>query len=206
MDASDCILSGSAALYLLHPVFIPNDLDFYVPLDTAVDFEYALHQRGYNPIHVDREHHESYYTSDAIATVARLQKPGVRRTINLITTRSNNPFTAVAQFHSTLVMNAITSDAVLCFYPLLTLGGRGIINVDTSKTRSCFKKYEDRGFEFTTTDSPWAQFADHICSTSAYCMKTVRSIDDSHVLSIPFHANSPPISKFAPFSWSLCEA
>ena len=121
------------------------------------------------------------------------------RTINLITTRCENPLAAVAYFHSTLVMNAITADGIICLYPLLTINGRGIALVDTPRTRMCFSKYKQRGFRFSR------DFDRHICKTTAYCKKSLRSISDDQNLEVSFEPNviGTVARKFAPFEWQL---
>ncbi|PPQ65713.1 hypothetical protein CVT26_000331 [Gymnopilus dilepis] len=199
MDEASCIISGSAALYVLHPhSFIPNDLDFYCPESSAPDIQYALFQRGYTD-HEDQTR-ESHYPPPTIIAVHRYRKRGVRRSINLVVTRSENPLTAVVEFHSTLVMNAITADGILCLYPMLTLSGLGVITVDTPAARRCFEKYRDRGFRFSNS------FWSHNCGLSVYCRKTWRSIRGNHVLGIPFSDDDTVMTivrKFAPFRWRL---
>ncbi|PPQ97804.1 hypothetical protein CVT26_012850 [Gymnopilus dilepis] len=118
MDVCDCIISGSAALYVIHPTtFVPNHLDFYVPVDSAFDFEYALHKLGYRKD--DDEDNPPHYGNGPILLVLRLRKAGVVPTINLIITSTTNPLKAIVQFHTTLVMNVITSEGIICLYTLL---------------------------------------------------------------------------------------
>ncbi|PPQ65632.1 hypothetical protein CVT26_000574 [Gymnopilus dilepis] len=134
MDRSDCIISGSAALFIFHPTtFIPNDIDFYLPIANAIHFEYALFRRGFTEI-VDNSSRVPY-RGDSIVTVVRLRKPGMSRTINVITTRDLNPLAAVVEFHSTLVMNAVMADGVVSLYPLLTLAGRGITTTNDASSK-----------------------------------------------------------------------
>lgn len=205
MDECRCIISGSAALYMFHPkAFIPADIDFYVPRCGALDFEYALYQRGYKPVNRNGEPKEPQYPSDAIFTVLRLYKVGVAQSLNLVITRDHNPFSAVTAFHSTLVMNAITSDAVVSLYPFLTLSGRGLINIDNPATRRCFAKYIERGFQLSVYASAWWPFAKHDCATSGYCNGAQRSLEDQDVLSIPFDPTHTVVNQnFTPFSWRL---
>lgn len=204
MDECDCIISGSAALYLFHPTsFTPADIDFYVPHCGVLDFGYALYRRGYEPAQSDSDAKQPCYPSDAVISVMRLYKPGVTHSLNLVVTRDKNPFSAITQFHSTLVMNAITSNGVLSLYPLLTLSGRGVINVNNAATRRCFQKYISRGFELSFYSSAWSQFSKHDCASSAYCSKARRSINDGDVLTVPFDPTVAVVNKFSPFSWHL---
>ena len=43
MKKTNCVISGSAALYMFHPgIFIPNDIDCYVAEEGASQFKEAL--------------------------------------------------------------------------------------------------------------------------------------------------------------------
>ncbi|PPQ97808.1 hypothetical protein CVT26_012852 [Gymnopilus dilepis] len=82
---------------------------------------------------------------------------------------------------------------------MLTLAGQGVINVDTPKSRACFRKYIRRGFEFRS------HFPNHTCKATPYCNKTLRSIEDEHVLKIAFQPEMGrcPTKNLAPFMWRL---
>ncbi|PPQ81452.1 hypothetical protein CVT26_007745 [Gymnopilus dilepis] len=202
LEMSKCcaIISGSAALYVFHPnAFTPGDVDFYVPHSTANRFICSLHDRGFFDNSADDK--KATYPSREIVAVSRFWKRGNARSINLIITQSVNPLAVVVQFHSTLLMNAITGRGVICLYPLLTLPGRSVMMVDTPKARKCFAKYGRRGFRFQSI------FASHECLSSAYCRNARRSLEDGDVLSVTFQyqpqSMNAAIHGLTPFHWQL---
>ncbi|KAF8874507.1 hypothetical protein CPB84DRAFT_1690087 [Gymnopilus junonius] len=133
MNVASCVISGSAALFMFHPdAFIPNDVDFYVSSSGADKFTTALHARGYRE--KEEQPMQTLYGKTFALRVGHLYKIGVTGMVNLIITCDANPFNTLVQFHTTLVMNAITSDAVISLYPTTTLSGEGVVTVNTEKT------------------------------------------------------------------------
>ncbi|KAF8873858.1 hypothetical protein CPB84DRAFT_1753147 [Gymnopilus junonius] len=189
----------TSVLHILHPeAFVPQDLDFYVPQSGAHEFKEALHQRGYK----EKEDQPKcrFYGDTPVAKVGHLYKVGISGSINLIITCSPNPLSVIVKFHSTLVMNVITSDGVLCLYPLLTLAGQGVMTRNTRGTRSCFLKYIFHGFTLKL------QFTQHQCMSTAYCHSTMGSIDNPDVLVVPFTrrgSRESTLDSFSPFHWQV---
>lgn len=105
--------------------------------------------------------------------------------MNLLFT-TYEPATATLLFQSTLVMNIITWDAVLCTYPLMVRERVGLVNSDRMDERTLggahVRKYRDRGFEFLRTAHYWR--ATHVCGESGYCGATGRRLTDSTTMRI----------------------
>ncbi|PPR03252.1 hypothetical protein CVT26_008081 [Gymnopilus dilepis] len=199
MNVTNSIISGSAALFMFHPdAFTPNDIDIYVPQTGANEIQEALRQRGYNEKEGEPTHF--IYGQETAIIASRLYKLGVTGTVNLIITHALNPVAAVVQFHSTIVMNIITADGLICLYPVLTLAGRGVITTRSKNTRRCFIKYILRGFSLQS------QFPEHNCNLTAYCRDKLRSIEDSDILAISFTARGSRetiLSSLAPYEWFI---
>ncbi|KAJ7764354.1 hypothetical protein B0H16DRAFT_1239364, partial [Mycena metata] len=146
------VVSGSVALLMVSNLtFSPGDLDIYIPASqdqTALGM--AQKRLGFD---LRRSSARTYDNNLEIKRVHVLVK-GTKK-LNLITTKGENAISAIFQFHSTIVMNALTSGGLYCAYPSLTLRHKGVANLtsllrDTSystRTRSCYDKYRSRGVE-----------------------------------------------------------
>lgn len=111
--------------------------------------------------------------------------PATQRVVNLIMTNYESA-TATLLFHSTVVMNFVTWDALFCLYPRMLRDGVGLANSDRMDRRSfCegpLQKYRSRGFRILRSAHEW--MPEHICGISGYCGLTERSIFDDATMYI----------------------
>lgn len=147
----------------------------------------ALFLRKFIP--ADRSHLKG------IARVLYYVNPETGCVLNVVATRLSAP-TTIFVFHSTVVMNYITWDAVVCAYPQLLSEHRGLINTDLDQERAdtevCLTKYRSRGFQLHKSALPW--FPGHVCGVHKYCGRTLRGLDDSAVLRIGLSSHDIGVS------------
>jgi hypothetical protein len=145
MDNTDTVLSGSGPLKIItQGDWHNNDLDFYTgksssdpviqffqqqgfQVVTIVDLEYGpdltpSSQNGLSPANSVQERVGGNYCIDKVFT---LEHSVLKNKLNLIESASESPLAPIAFFHSTLVMNFISADGVVCGYPLMTLRNIG---------------------------------------------------------------------------------
>jgi hypothetical protein len=111
------------------------------------------------------------------------------RTINIVVTEGR-PIQVIPLFHSTVVMNYIACHGLVMLYPKTTLRDIGMINSGgklTEKLQGCINKYRNRGFRLTR-GYPGVVPKTHTCGVDKYCPQTVRHLQDSEILHIPFPA------------------
>ncbi|KAJ7112878.1 hypothetical protein C8R46DRAFT_932425, partial [Mycena filopes] len=202
------LISGSVPVAALFPGrFTPNDVDVYTPEGqehtmikrVQEDMEFAM----------DREPATVHYPRHStIAKIYWFRKGPAK--INLIIVKGDNAAIAVFQFHSTLVMNILRWDGLLCAYPDSTLKGIGLVNTSyiiggagIQRTAECLRKYEQRGFVFMRevgklTNTRGAaltgscQVLDgHQCEVSPSCLASVRDLYDEGIMFIPFEGYVP---------------
>jgi hypothetical protein len=187
MRETGAVISGSAALALLHPLsFEPNDLDFYV---SSPGYSYVLRfieDFGYkivpNPLPVGE------YDSGRLV-VTKLVHPVSQRSINVITSTHDlgTPADIITTFHSTLVMNYIAYHGVIALYPEWTLNNKGLILNDNPNNWACFAKYEHRNFNlYRDINELEEPSRSHCCQESPYCPLTKRSLHDGFCFYEPF--------------------
>lgn len=82
-------------------------------------------------------------------------------------------------FHSTLVMNYITWNTVVCPYPRMVADHVGLLNSCrlqlSGVVLKCLDKYRDRGFHVLDNAAEWRE---HVCEQDPYCGETFRRVDD----------------------------
>ncbi|KIO01333.1 hypothetical protein M404DRAFT_95479, partial [Pisolithus tinctorius Marx 270] len=74
--------------------------------------------------------------------------------IDVVVSKTMTAISLLFQFHSTAVMNFISTDSIFCAYPSLTLHRRALINAYPiysgslgSKTMAALQKYNSHGFD-----------------------------------------------------------
>ncbi|KAF8180871.1 hypothetical protein BJ912DRAFT_855031, partial [Pholiota molesta] len=94
----------------------------------------------------------------------------------------------IVHFHSTVVMNYIASYGLVCLYPELTLGRRGVVNHQNIPHRvaNSIQKYRERGFDIQTGLNAWDATREHECGVDATCPTTPRRLLDGSALFIAF--------------------
>jgi hypothetical protein len=107
-----------------------------------------------------------------IHCVVFYRHPTTDAVLNLIEATHANPAAAIFKFHSTFVMNYMTHNALLCFYPQSTEDHVGLVNTcnpDLSiRMQSCLSKYDLRGFQALDRGYDWKE-SPHDCDSYAYC-------------------------------------
>ncbi|RXW15200.1 hypothetical protein EST38_g10655 [Candolleomyces aberdarensis] len=192
MKRIGAIISGSAALAVIEPgMFIPQDIDIYVPFGRLEDFVSFIKSLGDFRETVKDDNEPSYQYSGrqtGIHTVKYFTHKADGAIVNVVETRSSSTPTAVFMFHSTIVMNYVTWSTIVCAYPRMTTQHKALINSDanppTSKTLYCLIKYMARGFDFLGHANEWDK--QHDCRSNGSCGRTIRGITDKATLRTAF--------------------
>ncbi|KAJ3544802.1 hypothetical protein NMY22_g2651 [Coprinellus aureogranulatus] len=175
MREQKAIASGSAVLKILNPnMGRAGDLDLYIPNGTMGAAHAFLTQ-----------HH--YYLSKCIERVRYYTHTVTSALVNIIETSLPSAPTAVFMFHSTVVMNYLTWNTVVCAYPLMTFAGYSLLNSsrfeEPGRVQRCIEKYQHRGYSFVDTSLECQGFPDpHMCGDYRYCGHTERHVGDSTVM------------------------
>lgn len=189
LHATSGVISGSAVILALIPwTFEPGDLDLYVPKSQA---DYAL--RVIQDMFDFRQSKSlgPYLQGPSIDRIIWLEKGPIK--LNLIVSSSDSAIEPIFHFHSTLVMNFISSLGIFCAYPDLTFKRRGVVNMGRREYRvadlatiDCIRKYQQRDFFLSPTINLWTDTAGHACTRDPSCPHTIRSIYDSGSLFYAF--------------------
>ena len=204
MATSGAIISGSAALAMLHPDrFAPNDLDFYVSRGGYTSLLAFVHDYGY-AVEADGADCLAYERDTLV--VLKLVHTEMGQEINIITVLDGHVVNGITQFHSTLVMNYIGWYGVVSLYPDWTMARKGLIVRETAKTKECFEKYKQRGFDIVSSNTLLGDDEiDHWCAEGPDCPKTERHLLDKHCAFLPFKGMEGNLDYFETVStsWSL---
>ncbi|RDB29330.1 Transcription elongation factor SPT5 [Hypsizygus marmoreus] len=185
MEATDSIISGSAALLAIFPGSIqPADMDVYVPVHAVKFFTGRLRQTfGFQiykqTMHFDPDNDHMYNDIPYVASISWFVRNG--KILNVIGVTGKNAVKAIFAFHCTVVMNFISYYGVYCAYPRLTTNNKGLINTPaytTKPTKQALRKYKRRGFTLKHALNYWSEFDSHVCGTSKSCPMTVRTLYD----------------------------
>jgi len=185
MAATGAIISGSAALALLHhQVFSPHDLDFYVLQDGYVSLLEFVQHHGYRteancgiPVACEKD----------AAPVQRLVHLQSKKEIKIVTILAQHVVQGITNFHSSLVMNYIAWYGIVSLYPEWTLAKKGLIVKDTSKTLQCFEKYKTRGFTVDRNNTVLDDTDyEHWCEMTPDCPNTCRNLLDGYCFFVSF--------------------
>jgi len=194
LKSTNTILSGSAALLLIHPgLFHAKDLNFYTADDDDnPTLGYFLESCGYEAVPTPADVVRTFY-SDSVRSIL-----AYRRTVGSVSTHISvvfvyppTPVAAVVEFHSTVVMNFLTWYGLVVLYPELTLFRQGVVlQGDSPSLRSCVAEYERRGFHFLTPMVP--------------SLRGERSLHDEGTLILSFQGGREFVrSLVEEFEWSL---
>ncbi|KAF9549162.1 hypothetical protein CPC08DRAFT_648284 [Agrocybe pediades] len=192
LDRANAVISGSFAQRMLFPgdalmTYSPGDIDFYIPATSRSIFLrfFAM----YTPYVVVSSRNTRYY-SDAISEVLLLVSG--KSYINIIVSSNDNAIFPIFYFHSTCVMNFLSSAGIFCAYPELTFNLRNLPNSLHTQTanharrfQACMKKYWARGFSTAKEVSKWKEFAHHTCYQNFNCPMTIRSTLDAGCFFLP---------------------
>jgi len=203
MIASGAVISGSAALSILHPDrFDINDLDFFV---TAKGYPILLAfvlDHGYK---VDIRGVQSADYAD-VNVVLTLVHAASKASINIVASTDSHVVGTITQFHSTIVMNYIAFYSIVCLYPTWTMKNAGLVVVREVEKRGCIQKYHTRGYSMAYKGSAMPAFeGGHSCGKDPMCPRTRRTLHDGHSLFVPFD-NIPahlPAAEATAVQWTL---
>lgn len=192
LDRIEGVVSGSVVLQLLNSncKWQPSDMDVYVPLGPGFDdmLRYLTEDEHFSVISLI-DGIDIY--AAGIRQVVKLRRHSDSAGIDLILSRTSSTLYPLLHFYSTHVMNFISSNAIGCFYPRLTLSNRGVLSAlqlppsgaISPRIQRCIAKYETRGFEFAMNGYDWADMGK--CRSGPYCMQSVRKAGDSGCLFVP---------------------
>jgi hypothetical protein len=193
MTSTGAIISGSAALSLIHPrCFCPNDLDFYVLPRGYASLLAFVQLSGY-AVNAKRDLCRERDTAVAI----NLVHPDSEQEINIVAVLEEHVVHAVAKFHSTLVMNYVAWYGLVSLYPDWTFAKRGLIVKETPETIPALEKYRGRGFVMAASNTSLINDdLDHWCEMGPECPKTKRDLLDKHCLFAPFRGMAGELGQF----------
>lgn len=198
MSRSQSIISGSAALLMLHPgAFIPGDLDIYVTAAEAVGLVMDLISSTPYEFSKTIQHKPcDYKNTGGIRTVHWLAHATLNKEINIIVVTGKDPLMTVMQFDATHVMNFITPTGFGCAYPRLTMAKLGLVNalsmIAVSKP-NWVKKYDDRRFRIEHKLGDFPRPIIHQCTINPSCPQTPRHTRDAHMMYFDFKIHGEPI-------------
>ncbi|KAJ7752952.1 hypothetical protein B0H16DRAFT_1317139, partial [Mycena metata] len=112
------VVSGSTILLIITNLeFTPGDIDIYVP-ESQEDTAIALMLRDHG-FKLSKSMRPIYDNNTAIKGVHWLKKG--KKKMNIMVVKGENAVLAIFQFHSTFVMNFLSSTGIYCAYPSLTM-------------------------------------------------------------------------------------
>ncbi|KAG6918484.1 hypothetical protein DXG01_014111 [Tephrocybe rancida] len=181
---------GSSTLLALNPwTFVPGDIDIcvqrsrkkVVQLIRGLESELHMKYVGSKVWDVNKAYPNSI---GGVYGIAKLTYGG--RHVHILISNSG-PLKPIFSFHSTCVMNFISSSYVFCAYPDLTFNFRNLINHDSvmgqgrmeKRVKACIDKYCERGYEVRGNTSAREEFDDHVCGSDPNCPRTPRALNDA---------------------------
>jgi hypothetical protein len=184
MVATGAVISGSTALaVLLRGEFVPQDLDIYVNEKGLAGILTFLTNHRYQIVTPRPRYafEKKYPGSKIILTLKR--DDGEK--IDVIGT-TDHVLATITQFHSTVVMNYISSHGIVSLYPEWTMRKNGLVTKRNMPWR-IIDKYRARGFKIAYTTAELAKYnANHDCGEHICCPKMKRYLRDGLSLFIPF--------------------
>ncbi|RXW13796.1 hypothetical protein EST38_g12058 [Candolleomyces aberdarensis] len=200
MQAHKAVLSGSVAVLIVEGgLFIPGDLDIFVPKGTMEEIhkfvvgstQYTQTGQGTSQWSEPTAGSLTGYDSShetGIVDVRIYAHQDSRKIINVIETSLDISTSAVMLFHTTFVMSFVTWNAIVSAYPLTTSKGEGLLNSyqqeEKPRVKTCLDKYKTRGFTIADSCESWKP--GHLCGTHGYCGRTIRKISDPTTMRICF--------------------
>lgn len=182
------VISGSFALRCLFPgpnllTYKPNDLDIYVPAGAHKKVVSYIKKRfAYKIVKAS----QTSYCITGVRYVIWMQNSH-GGTINVIVSIGNYALLPIFSFHSTMVMNFVSSTGIYSAYNDLTrsqlyIENRGRQSTDRRSQElidKCLEKYHQRGFS-PLPNKP------HFCGYSWDCPRTIRNLGDPAAFFFPF--------------------
>ncbi|KAK7677655.1 hypothetical protein QCA50_019346 [Cerrena zonata] len=189
MRRTNSIISGQTALYfLLREVrpWKPASTDL---LTTPTYFETALTFISGLPgasITYDSAVHNQHQLERTIPSLRMVRVTTPMAIFDITTSGEHSPFHPIAHYWSTLVMNALTADFVICAYPTLTFSRQGVIQFSHPPS-PVIEKYKHCGFTLSTGRRE-AWDLTQSCSDFVACGSRDRYFGDKATLVFPIFA------------------
>ncbi|KAG8944015.1 hypothetical protein FRC04_002404 [Tulasnella sp. 424] len=129
------------------------------------------------------------YDCAKVRTVVKLSRPGLDPAkpveIDIVEgTDSTSPIVPITRFHTTFVMNFISSSTITLFYPRLTFAMEGVLNeridITRPKQQHWMEKYRARGFKIITTPNTMKT------SCGSACRSIWRTTEDKGCMRVLF--------------------
>ncbi|KAK7026986.1 hypothetical protein R3P38DRAFT_2424499, partial [Favolaschia claudopus] len=188
MTATGTVIAGSTLPALCTDfLFEPHDIDFFCPLAHGQYVVLFLEQNGYSVGKCVRD----YGKLPGVGIIWYLQHES-GRSVNVVEGRTEDPLHAIARFHSSPVVGAISSRGVWHANPWLTFRCMALTTPVLSRLQptldsqkhvwKIIHKYESRGFEWSFGGFK----APHKCGSDFRCPATPRTSNDSGCFFIPF--------------------
>lgn len=157
LDISGAIISGSAPLSIIQPGdWTPGDLDIIVPncnLDIISSF---LVTQGFHDVAQPLLSPDSplvtqtgyHHERDILFNLKRFKRHSLQIDVSAIIARipSSTPLDFVLTYHSSVVMNILTSSTIYVGFPTLTFAHRLIVNGNQPNMDLLLQKWAGRGY------------------------------------------------------------
>ncbi|KAJ7502475.1 hypothetical protein B0H11DRAFT_1663994, partial [Mycena galericulata] len=186
LHATRSIISGSTPLAVISGgTFVPNDLDIYVP---ATEEDGLLSLLGKDlgfQLEASIPWRSLYRRTTSLQSVRWLTNGGSKK-INVMTCAGDSALPAIFEFHSTVVMNFISSHGLYCAYPHLTMAEQGIpsssyfAETRSQTSRRLLRKYRERGYVIEEKLDDHLSAVGHTCFVHPSCPLTIRTLYDGH--------------------------
>ncbi|KIO24789.1 hypothetical protein M407DRAFT_25843 [Tulasnella calospora MUT 4182] len=221
MRHTKSVISGSTALAFADGSdWDSQDLDVYTARGRGRDMvlSHLIHIEGYKVEMVTGDDEESpepqvtpVYKNSQIKSVTKLSKQvyskalkqDVTRRIDVIESAVQNSISPILRFHTSFVINWITSDSINVAYPKLTFAHIGLVNdrikLDRPKDQIWREKYMERGFRMILDTYELDPM-----SCGSACPALWRSTDDVGCMSVQFGDGDEGV--FDGMQWSLSKA
>ncbi len=111
-----------------------------------------------------------------------------------MTCAGDSALPAIFEFHSTVVMNFISSHGLYCAYPHLTMAEQGIpsssyfAETRSQTSRRLLRKYRERGYVIEEKLDDHLSAVGHTCFVHPSCPLTIRTLYDGHGAFMTFAA------------------
>lgn len=203
------VISGSAALLMLHPGdFVPGDLDIFVTSARAVslvlslvitsNLSYYLCASSESPPH-------AYDWCNGVEAVHWLRHRTTAHKINVVVVTGHDPLLTIVQFDATHVMNFITCTGFGSAYPRLTMDKVSLLN---SPSQEIFarpgwvEKHRLRGFRVEQNMNNLPGYTPHSCTVDPSCPNTIRHIRDHRMMYASFQVPGIAVEHALPSGYS----
>ncbi|KAG6849655.1 hypothetical protein H0H93_006576 [Arthromyces matolae] len=211
LHRTSAVISGSSALAVINPwIYDPVDLDVYVNSYMA-DVLVNLLKEEYNMVQVEPPTPQQYDEPPGNIFAIYTLRHGPFK-VDVVESRSS-AMSPIFTFHSTAVMNCISSRSIFCAFPHLTSSFRNLgswafdpmISQTIAYRQLKLDKYTDRGYEGRWELHEWEDMQDKRPLTQAYHQFTWRTANDKYCLWFDYEPGPSDESPYRgpPHPWML---